>query len=746
MSPAEQHGERGTGGRVLLALAGLAAIALLALLRDHWPARLLELALLLALPGVLLLRALRVPGAAIAGFPLYIPCASIVVIVLCGLAVDLAGPPLGIDQPLRTGPVLAALELGCGGLLLASIRAPAAAGIPWERLVPRLRELWPLLLPAVAAAGALRFAHGHGPVLSVLALIAALIALVACALLAPRLGRRQLAIALFAIGLAAMWSFSLRTPFVYGYDIATELHIAQDTIATGVWHASHHGDPYGAMLSLTVLPATLHELAGVRALGALQALYPMLIALFPVGLFALAGRMLERRWAFVAAAFVVAQSYFFQELPTIARQEIALLLFVALVAAMLDARLPRRAAWPLLALLGVAVTVSHYSTAYLTIGVLAGALVIQALVSLRRPLPHLSGAMAVALAATAIGAGVWYGPVTHSAANLSQFTDDLRAHGLDLLPNASAGQSLIESYLKGNSPRRLSVARYQADAVRQYRAQRSRYVHPLKAAADPRFAMRDARGVSPPEPALDTALSGVQLIVSQLANVLAALGVLALALRRGVHPIARQLGILGVATLFILAFVRLSGTAADAYNQERAFVQTMVPLAIGMAWLLQAAARRWRPRAGLLGLAAAAGLLVLFLGNSGLRRELTGGTPPLNLASSGEDYDRYYVTPGELAASLWFDLAPRPGLLYADRYARLRVLARTGDRPGLLTDVLPATLDEHAWVFASQANVRGVGRAPADSIAFAIYDWPQSFLNRYWARVYTNGQAEVYHR
>ena len=66
--------------------------------------------------------------------------------------------------------------------------------------------------------------------------------------------RHSLAVLLYAVGLAMMWSFSLRGQLVYGADIATEYYNAHQTVATGIWHTAHPGDAYGAMLSLTVLP------------------------------------------------------------------------------------------------------------------------------------------------------------------------------------------------------------------------------------------------------------------------------------------------------------------------------------------------------------------------------------------------------------------------------------------------------------------------------------------------------------
>ncbi len=74
-------------------------------------------ALLLAvLPGRLLLRALRVPrGSSICQYVAYLPCASVAVLVASTLLVDLAGPLVGLHEPLRRLPLLVGLNLVLAG-------------------------------------------------------------------------------------------------------------------------------------------------------------------------------------------------------------------------------------------------------------------------------------------------------------------------------------------------------------------------------------------------------------------------------------------------------------------------------------------------------------------------------------------------------------------------------------------------------------------------------------------------------
>ena len=79
--------------------------------------------------------------------------------------------------------------------------------------------------------------------------------------MANRLPRRQVNLLLYACGLSLMLLTSMRSAYVIGFDINTEYYDFHQTVVSGIWHFGHLS-PYEAMLSLTVLPASLHTLIG----------------------------------------------------------------------------------------------------------------------------------------------------------------------------------------------------------------------------------------------------------------------------------------------------------------------------------------------------------------------------------------------------------------------------------------------------------------------------------------------------
>jgi len=497
-----------------------------------------------------------------------------------------------------------------------------------------------------------------------------------------------------------------------------------------------------------VLPAELHALSGLPALFVFKVLYPALSALIPVAVFCLARRILSLRWAFAAGALIITQSGFGQELPAVARQEIALVLFTALVAAILDSELARLQRWFLVVSFALAMVLSHYTTSYVTITLLGLGIALQFVTSWFRPVPKVSGGMVVAFVTTALAAFFWFGPVTHSSSNVSQFAQVAQAQGLNLLPNRAEGGGLVGAYLEGNTVTPMSAAQYAAAVHQKYVATKP-FVHPLPDASDPQYALRNSATPTPPvrlKPVYN-ALGEAEIIAQQVIYLLAAVGALFLVLRRNVPLVGRQLGLLTLGTLVFLVTIRLSGTLATFYNSERALLQAMVFLDIPLFWCLQALAgtRKIRQAAALT--AGAALIAVIFTASNGLTGAVLGGGTASNLANSGDDYNQFYRTAPELASASWLGAHVQKGqLVYADEYGQLPLVSTTGIVSGLMLDVTPGTLSSQAWVYASRTNTI-VGQAHASYKGHSVsYVFPARFLNGNYNLVYTNGSSEVFHR
>ncbi|MEO3784330.1 hypothetical protein ABGB12_13425 [Actinocorallia sp. B10E7] len=743
--------------RSLYRYAGLlVAIDVLVVARDLWAAQILLVPLLLTVPGLLLLRALRIPASAIAAFPLYVPAASLMTLMGSGLAVNLVGPLVGVDAPLRAVPLLIGLQLCLGALLLAGARAPDDTLLDWSGLPsPRWTALL-ALVPLVAAMGALRLNTGHDSVLAIVSIVLCLLILTVSTTSADRLTPAQLSVMLFVVALAMMWSFSLRSDLVYGFDIATEYGMSHRTVQAGYWKADNSTDAYGAMLSITLLPAQLHALTGMADVVVLKLVFPAVFAMFPIGVFRLAHRFLPQRWAFLAAAYTLVQGGVFQQLPALARQEIALLMFLALINVVFDDRVSGRQRALLIAVLTPGMIVSHYSTAYLAVAIFGGGVVLQLAVSAVRRRRALNLAV-LAVFAAGLGSGaLWYGLVTQSASNLSTFSSSLSTSGLRLLPNTDGKGNLISGYLKGTETSGIKVKEYSARLEEQY-AERT-YVVPFEDAGDREYALYDKPMAKPPVlvPMLRGILNTGELYVQQFGNLLGLLGALILVSKRNSPGAIRVIGLLSVPALTLLALFRLSGTFAASYNQGRAQLQAMILLAVPMFWLLHRLPGRLERFARsrddqfldrLIRTTAAGALLTIFLNTTGFVGTFFGGGTSTNLTSSGEDHDRFYIQGPELAGAEWMgSRVALKELVYADRYGALRLYAMTQIKDRLITDITPRTLHRTGWIYAGRSNTVDERTRSLVDNRLAVFNFPTAFVQSHYNLVYSNGYSGVYRR
>lgn len=733
----------------------LLLMALLVPMHKLWASQLLLVLWIFSVPGLLLLRTLRVPRKVIIDFPVLVPCASMSLLLFTGLALDLLGPLVGIASPLRTVPVLCSIEAVCIILLVVSKDAGPEYDIQWRAPRNPVFLMLPLAMPLVAAAGALRLNNGHSNKVSFAALLLCVIVLISSLIYASRIDETILIAILFSAGLAMLLSFSLRGALVYGFDISTEYQRLNQTTVTGLWHVTHRDDAYGAMLSLTVMPTEIHFLTGVSDLMILKLVYPLLGALFPVEIFALARRILSPTWAYAAAAITIVQSSFIQQLPALARQEVGLALFGALVATMLYRPTHRASQWALVVLLSLSMVVSHYSTTYVAITILGAAVVLQWCVSWFRNVPRVTGTILLAFVVSFAAAFIWYGPVTNSANTISAFVQSLSTQGLNLLPTQSPGENPVTAYLQSAGQQTISASQYEQEVHAEYVLDNSP-VTPLSDAGLARYNLRNSTVPIPPVRLglLHGAVNLISLIGQQMLNIMGAAGACLLAFRKRTYFVARAIGLLGLGTTMFLVVVRLSGTLADFYNASRALLQSLEVFSIAFCWILQSLDRgrdlKIKPvdfKIKPVLMIAAAIITAFALSTTGLLNAVLGGGTQSNLANSGEDYERFVRTPQELAAASWLGAQAHPGqYIYADRYAQLAMDSMTDLAGYMNQDVTPLTINQNAWVYASTANVID-GRARVEfGNDLVTYAFPSDFLNENFNVVYSDGASEVFDR
>jgi uncharacterized membrane protein len=702
----------------------------------------------------------------------------ILTLMLGGLAADLVLPLIGISRPLDPVPVVLLADVVTAALFMLRRRYPGEMrSLPgWSALRPSLRSEETRLLIAAGVAvvlavlGANRLNNGAGDLVSLVALLAGVVTLVSLLVWRYRVREIVIQLTLYLLSLGLLLMTSLRGWFVTGHDIQNEYQVFQLTQAHGRWEIAAFHNAYNACLSITILPTELADILRVDGPYIYKVFFQLIFAACPVLVYTIARRYLPVPVAVLAVIYFISFPTFFTDMPFINRQEIALLFVcVAVLVITNDAwSLRKRQAALVVACAGV--ELSHYSSMYILLGILAVAWVLQAIMRLvpgassgqhaHAPSWRTSSAVTIApvLAAAAVMTLSWGFLATQSPGAV---VSDARASISGLLGHSAAARSDNVSYspLFGETPSaqqvldgyRRAMLKVRDDSLRttSYIERKAGAQRRVTAIAQPVLPLT---GVGRVLSDISVPVAGLNTFVREAAaegeELFLAVGIIALlALRRYKRQIRWEFLCLGIGGIVMLAVVTvLPGLSVD-YSVLRVYQEALIltaPLIVtGSMAIFRPLGQPWAAR-----IASGVGVAI-FASTTGLLPQLLGGAPAqLNLNNSGLYYDSYYVHPQEVAGAQW--LSRQNGVLpanveathYSDRFLFTSSREVTGSQ--FIEDGFPVLLRARAWVILDYSVVHtDVATASYDGDIIP-YRYPVSILRGYKNLVYDNGGIEIY--
>ncbi len=735
--------------------------------------RLCALLLVVLLPGVTLLGAFRVKlGSRVSQFAL-VAGAGVASLMGWALLASALLPHLGVQRPLETLPLAIAIN---AIVIVAAFACPGNSDpvldlvdVPnWSRrsIVVLAGSI---ILPLAGIAGVERVNDGRGGTIVFVVVLVTLLVLAATVWNAGIWSDSRVQLLLFSAGLTLIYLYTYRGNHLFGSDIQREFQRFSAIAYAGRWTPPTDGDPYGAMLSITALPAVLVKTTGLSGLYVFKGFYPLLLAAVPPLTYGFARRWVPARPAMIATVYLVVLSQFAQQLSSIARQEVAMFYFVLLFVVLFDPTIrSRKRTLVAIGIMG-AMVVSHYTTSYITVIVLTVTWVTFAIVRLvsrffarhRSTRPVINPALVLSGITMIL---IWDVGITASTGNASQFLTVFAQQGPNILP--SFGGSILHSWLDGNVAQAISPSSFYRLAEHASLASQP-WLNRYPASLTARYPAASAPVLPPDGLGHGAALAGLSEASTAMAELFLLVVVVGTAvtffrrhrspmpfavfhgrtraqiqagLRRFRSGVPLELALLELAVLGFLALIRVSGTLAVFYNQSRAQIQAGIVLSVGfgvaMKWLIG--------RIGVLAtLGAVSGLLLLGVYSTGLADQIGNGGSVL-FDNSGAGYNAFYMTDPEMAASKWLVTAagPRP-LIWTDEYGQLRIWAGTSFTGGPLTDLTPATTDQGAWVLATGYNIAGWAYGSVDNKT-ATYRFPTNFLDNAKNLVYSSPGARVY--
>ena len=704
--------------------------------------------------------------------------AALFVLIVGGLALDLLLPVVGIPHPLNRVPVLVAVDSLNVALLGWRLRRGALPGSwlsPLRTLSPRE---WRVLAFAaltlfLVIAGANRLNNGQGDLITLIGL-AGVVATFAMMLWWRASVRDSVISAVtYLLGLSLLLSTSLRGWFVTGHDIQREYRVFELTKAHGVWNIGSFHDAYNACLSITILPTAISQLVRVDDPYVYKVFFQLVFAICPVIVYLLARRYWSKRIAILSVVYFVGFPTFFTDMPFLNRQEIA---FVFLGVALLAMTRRQGTVWNrniALAVCGVGVGLSHYSTMYVFVGTLTVAWIAERGVLLlgrlrpANPKPHRKSSPGWADGTRTVGmivilafglvTFVWGGLVTHTASSVTTTVEQALPGFFGTSGGAHSADSSYSLLSTGGTTPQQLLDQYRAQALHDRKVDDPGTYLPLSTVSswpthtvtEPSLPLTDTgkllSDVHVPVAAVNDAVRSLAAKGEQVFVVigLAVLGLIGWRRRQ----VGRAFYFLALGSVVMVMAVTVLPGLSVSYGLLRAFQQALFLIApilvIGSITLFKPLGQVWAKRA--------AGIVALgfMVSTIGVMPQVLGGyAAQLNLNNSGEYYNEYYQHPQEVEAVTW--LSNQPATLpvgiqaesTTDHFAFTSPDKVTGSE--YITDIFPTLLRKSTWVVLGYSTVRmGTATAQVDG-DLVTYRYPIKALSKSENLVYDDGATEVF--
>lgn len=704
-----------------------------------WPGKIVILFTYILLPGSAILSLIRYNPSDYAARLLSASAVGLSFSMSVGLLASWFGPLIGVERPLDKVPVsFTSLFIGIGLLILTGRgRDPYTWLIGGKSNAFSLRWLLLLLLPIWSVLAALRLNNnGSGESAYILTLVITALLVVTVLRTWSRDHNWPVEAIIISVSLALAWSTTLRGYGLFGWDIQKELGIGRFTVDNGIWSIPDNGDAYASMLSLTVLPAQFSALAGVSVESTLRWVFPVFLAITAGGILAAARRRANPGPAILALllAFVATPS-FARQIPAIGRQEVAFLLIASLLLAVSDHTASLRSRRLLALISGVGLAYSHYTSAYVTSFFLVVVLLVSPFLE-RHTLSCkrvLSFFVCIGIISSTF---LWNGVITRPGTELTEAQITLTDTGVRMLDNEES--NFIKSWLVGTGVQRSTFDKYRESITE--RRDRLGWVVPDPKASKTLYYDDNA----PVDKGLVSELKGAWYLGTALLRQLVTL-IIVVALFWYLRRIwlrhtefDPEIFALGLGAFSIAALLRLSSTAAELYNPERAAVHAGLVFSLILGTFFS----RHLNRISVPSIAA----LLLLVGAWGLSVPVFGGSPLVSHSNIGEDAERYITTPADNATAEWLASSlPYSANVHTDRYGRVVLLSREfGDKFTIIDVVDPVGVDRDGYVFFTSMNrssLRARGQVGDD---FSIFTTPEPFFANTRSIVYASEVTRVY--
>ncbi|UTB33112.1 MAG: DUF2206 domain-containing protein [Methanobacterium sp. ERen5] len=320
---------------------------------------------LLFVPGVLILRIMKMHKLGSVETILYSVGLSIASIMFIGFIINLVYPLLKISDPLSIMPLIITMAIFVVVLSFFSYLRDKDFSKPTFVDIKDLLSpivLFLLLFPFLAIFGTSLM--NWYKINIVLMILIILICLTLLLFAYGKIPKKFYPFTIFIMAISLLFHTSLISNYLTGYDIQNEYYLANMVIANAVWNYKINSI-VNAMLSITLLAPVISIITKINLNWIFKIIYPIIFSLVPLGLYKIFKKQTNSEIAFLSCFLFISLYVFYTQMISLARQEIAEFFLVLLILLMVNTKMNNTKRSFLFILFGVSLVISHYALSYI---------------------------------------------------------------------------------------------------------------------------------------------------------------------------------------------------------------------------------------------------------------------------------------------------------------------------------------------------------------------------------------------
>lgn len=314
-------------------------------------------------PGILLLRILRIHKIGNLRTLFFSILLSITFFMLIGLLMNIIYPIIGIKNPISTFYLMLTVTIFVGVLGFLSYILDKNYACPnmieTKKDILSFKSLFLVFIPFIAIIGTYFVKVHHNNI--ILMILILLISLTVILVTFNKIPKKYYPLTIFLISLSLVFYVTLISNYLTGWDVNGEYYFSNLTKLNSFWNFKIFNDN-NAILSINLLAPIYSLILNLNLTWTFKIIYPILYSFVPLALYLVFKSQTNSKIAFLSCMFIVFYSQFF----TISsdKQMIGELFLVALIVLIVTPAVSNKKKSILFVIFSASLIVSHYALSY----------------------------------------------------------------------------------------------------------------------------------------------------------------------------------------------------------------------------------------------------------------------------------------------------------------------------------------------------------------------------------------------